>query len=185
VFPTLLGTLSHKKEQVLDSKILKAYIINMSSSVAHHQQVPTCAFKAEAMAMLSPDGHLTLFIEVEGEPVAQQRVRSRWLQRAQRIVHYNPCAQLKYAFADAVKAALQESGISRTGGFPIFEDRPLKIKVAFRVGNAMKDLDNLLKFAFDALQKIVYGDDRYIYQVTGIKIPVTESYSTSIEISYL
>ena len=69
--------------------------------------------------------------------------------------------------------------------FPIFEDAPVKMTVTFRVGNAMKDFDNLLKFACDALQMIFYRNDRFIYKVVGEKIPVMESYSTSITIAYV
>jgi Holliday junction resolvase RusA-like endonuclease len=153
-------------------------------SLALARQVCTASFQADALAMLGQDGNVTLFLDVYGEPVAQQRVRSRWLKALKRIVHFNPQAKLKIAFTAAVKAALHDIGVLDTK-FPIFEDRPLKIKVSFRVGNAMKDIDNLLKFAFDALQEIVYGNDRFIYEVTAVKIPATGSYSTSIEVAYI
>ena len=145
-------------------------------------QVPTAAFDAEAMAMYE-NGRITLCVDIKGEPVAQQRVRSRYLRSLQRIVHYDPCKALKKAFIGAVRCALGDIGLPGCV-FPIFEDAPLKMTVTFRVGNAMKDFDNLLKFASDALQMIFYRNDRFIYKVVGEKIPVMESYSTSIKIAY-
>ena len=145
----------------------------------------TTTYEAEAMAMLSSDGRLTLFIEVKGEPVAQPRVRSHYLVGQQRIVHFNPCQAKRISFSAAVKASILEIGIAHADSdFPIFDDSPLKIELTFCVGNILKDLDNMMKFAFDALQKVLYRNDRYIYKVVGVKIPVTESYSTTIEVTY-
>jgi hypothetical protein len=141
-------------------------------------------FRAEAMAMLEND-HLTLFIEVKGEPIAQPRVRSHFLRRTQRIVHFNPCGGQKHFFSAAVKASLLEIGIGDADSdFPVFANRPLEMVLTFRVGNVLKDLDNMMKFAFDALQKVLYGNDRCIFKVLAVKIPVNEDFSTSIEVTY-
>jgi Holliday junction resolvase RusA-like endonuclease len=146
-------------------------------------------FKADAMAMLDGNGDLTLFIEVQGEPVAQPRVRSynsRPFGPNQRIVHYNPGTAMKAKFSAAVKASIIEIGMAHANSdFPIFQDLPLKIEITFRVGNVLKDLDNMMKFAFDALQRVLYTNDRLIYKVFADKIPVHGSYSTSIEITLL
>jgi hypothetical protein len=68
----------------------------------------TTTYEAEAMAMLSSDGRLTLFIEVKGEPVAQPRVRSHYLVGQQRIVHFNPCQAKRISFSAAVKASFSD-----------------------------------------------------------------------------
>jgi hypothetical protein len=42
----------------------------------------------------------------------------------------------------------------------------------------------MMKFAFDALQKVLHRNGHNIYKVVAIKMPVTESYSTSFAVTY-
>jgi Holliday junction resolvase RusA-like endonuclease len=89
------------------------------------------------------------------------------------------------SFSATVKASLIEIGIEHANSdFPIFDDIPLKIVLTFRVSNILNDLDSMMKFAFNALQKVLYRNDHYIYKVVAVKIPVHKSYSTSIEVTY-
>jgi hypothetical protein len=60
------------------------------------------------------------------------------------------------SFSTTVKPSLIEIGMAHADlDFPIFEDMPMKIELTFRVGNVLKDLDNMMKFAFNALQKVL------------------------------
>jgi hypothetical protein len=146
--------------------------------------VPT--FGAEAMFMLEDGDNLTLFIEVKDESVAQPRVWSHFLLlSAQRIVHFSPCQIQKCSFSAAVKAALHAIGIGDADtDFPIFTDCPLEMVLTFRIGSVLKDLNNMMKFAFDALQKVLYCNNRFIFRVVAVKIPVNKDYLTSIEVTY-
>jgi hypothetical protein len=84
-----------------------------------------------------------------------------------------------------VKASLLEIGIGDADSdSPVFANRPLEMVLTFRGGNMLKDLDNMMKFAFNALQKVLYGNDRCIFKVLAVKTPVNEDFSTSIEVTY-
>jgi Holliday junction resolvase RusA-like endonuclease len=44
--------------------------------------------------------------------------------------------------------------------------------VSFYVKNSTKHVDNLLKFVLDALEMVVYSNDKFVYKVTAYKILV-------------
>jgi Holliday junction resolvase RusA-like endonuclease len=52
--------------------------------------------------------------------------------------------------------------------FPLLKVN-LKIEVVFHVSNMAKDVDNLLKFVLDALNTVVYEDDRHVHKIVGTK----------------
>ena len=78
---------------------------------------------------------------------------------------YDPSLQLKGKFRWAVLKSLK--GL-KFGQYPLFQVH-LKITVAFHISNMTKDVDNLLKFVLDALQTIVYRNDRWVFKVVAEK----------------
>jgi Holliday junction resolvase RusA-like endonuclease len=56
--------------------------------------------------------------------------------------------------------------------FLFFVRANLTMKVSFSVMNTLKDLDNLLKLFLDALQMVVYSNNKFLYKIYVRKIPV-------------
>jgi Holliday junction resolvase RusA-like endonuclease len=79
--------------------------------------------------------------------------------------------------------ALAQLGVTH---FPIFHhhrDLKLGISTTFYVHNINKDLDNLLKFVFDALQGAIYVNTRVIWEVTAKNVQVAnQDQFTQLEI---
>jgi Holliday junction resolvase RusA-like endonuclease len=100
-----------------------------------------------------------------------------------RPVLYDPSQAMKRAYRTACARALMEVGITY---FPFFPRRNLHLKVLFFIHNQAKDLDNLLKFVMDALEKVVFGNDRVIWEATIKTVAVEKSDEfTRIEIQEL
>jgi hypothetical protein len=49
--------------------------------------------------------------------------------------------------------------------FPLFVGANLTMNVPFSMMNTSKDLDNLLKFILDALQMVVFCNDKFLYEI--------------------
>ncbi len=126
---------------------------------------------------------------VEGEPIPLQRAR-----RAKNFF-YDPQFQAKQNFAWVVKKQLE-----------LIKDfqlilKPIEMKVEFHMPIPKsiskkkyqllvntphiktKDIDNLCKFLFDALNKVVWNDDCLIWNLQAKKI-YSETPKTVFEISY-
>ena len=48
--------------------------------------------------------------------------------------------------------------------FPLFQVN-VTMTVVFHIGNMAKDVDNLLKFVLDGLQKVAYTDDHSVAKI--------------------
>jgi len=133
-------------------------------------------FTAEAM-IISDDHDVPSFvdIQVQGEPRVQERTRVNY--RVTRI--YDPSTHLKAAFSSSVKAAFTELGVDE---YPIFLQPEMKVTIVFGVNSMDKDIDNLLKFVFDALQTIVYGNNRVIVKLDAEKRHTPTNGFTSIQV---
>jgi Holliday junction resolvase RusA-like endonuclease len=72
--------------------------------------------------------------------------------------------------------------------FPFLVGKELKVFVTFYVKNRCKDVDNLLKFASDTLQTVVYRNDSCIFDVHVKKKAVQwakeESTTIKIEVNH-
>ena len=121
-------------------------------------------FIAEALMMSNhhDKAPAQVTIEVQGEPRVQERARLSRIGGVTRI--YDPSATLKSKFQRAVRNAFTDLGIH---SFPLFEAQPIKITIVFAITNMAKDIDNLLKFVMDALQTVVYVNDRMVVKVVG------------------
>lgn len=142
-------------------------------------------FDADAIiaCATTTDDHPTLYLDVGGPPQVQARPRFHWQVPAGRLVVYDPSQAMKRAYRAACARAMMEVGITH---FPFFAGQNLHIKVHFYIHNQAKDVDNLLKFVMDALETVVYENDRVICEATLKKVPVEKSDEfTRIEIQEL
>jgi len=123
---------------------------------------------------------------VEGEPIPLQRAR-----RA-RNIFYDPQFRAKQNFSWIVKRALEpfepiSSPIKMKVEFHMPIPKSLSLKKRISLINhphtKTKDIDNLCKFLFDALNKIVWEDDCLIWNVQAIKI-YSETPKTVCELTY-
>ena len=143
-------------------------------------------FDVAAIVVGNPpeDLDLTLYLMVEGTPLVQERHRVRWMPfRGARPRVYDPCSASKHGYKLAVRQACSDIGVTN---FPLFVEERVKIKVTFFVTNASKDIDNLLKFVMDALQGVIYPNDRMVFHAWVQKEVVEEGKEcTKIEIMEL
>jgi hypothetical protein len=127
-------------------------------------------FEAEAIIVADSmeDQGKSVQIIVHGSPLVQQRHRGRYLIAAARTLVWDPCKASKRSFRDVVRAALEGLGLD-DDDFPCFCGKALIFDVSFHVMNTSKDVDNLLKFVLDALQTVLYSNDRFIYDIHARK----------------
>lgn len=130
-------------------------------------------------------GPLVIRLEVMGKPVAQPRARKGKYSRL-----YNPASRKKKAFQELVKTAIPatQHGPLFGQGVPVamvvvcYQPRP---KCDFKGGNRLAgflkamvpscrpicpDIDNLAKFVLDALNGLVYHDDRQVVKLLVYKL---------------
>ena len=132
---------------------------------------PPNLFASDAMLMTTSNDRVVVLIQVLGECVAQPRPRFRAIPRQnQRIIVYDPGQGRRLAWAAAVRAALIEVGVTR---FPVFTTQllpfKLKVTVTFHIMNLAKDINNMVKFLLDAMQGLIYSNDKVIYKIVAEK----------------
>ena len=138
----------------------------------------TLCFQTDAWAMADRHG-VTLSLVVHGEAVAQPRHRVRRVGPS-RMIFYDPAATCKRKYKRSIDRSLVAIGVSER---PVFAaNGQLTVDVTFNVLNANKDVDNMLKYVLDALQGLIYGNDREIFEVHAKKI-VSNSEFTEITVS--
>ena len=124
-------------------------------------------FVADAIAILAPSDEgqplraERIDVIIEGEPQVQERPR---MSNIGGMHMYDPNSLIKVKFRAAVKKTFDDLKFT----YPLFQVA-LKIQVTFHISNMAKDVDNLLKFVLDALQTIVYNDDRSVQKITAEK----------------
>lgn len=102
-----------------------------------------------------------------GEPIAQQRNRTRVLWKQRRVVVYDPNKRVKAQLKAAIKRALVGVGVNT---FPLFPEEKVAFKCTFYVGRNNKDTDNMMKFIMDCLSKVVYHDDLQVFDISAKKV---------------
>lgn len=153
----------------------------------------------DMMIMRRPTGDDTaISFSVGGDPPVQKRhkiawkgILGGWKESSRRIpIIYDPSSKEKKQLAAAVKAALQDLEV---GGFPFFTnpDTKLTLELTFFFADRpaqpfpkKKDINNLVKFVMDAMNGILYCDDRAIVRVTAEKTFATEASSSVIIRNY-
>jgi Holliday junction resolvase RusA-like endonuclease len=139
-----------------------------------------------AVTILGPDHRHVQEInfEISGDPRPLQRPRwaRRWFKR---IITYNPSWRMQKQFKNAAREVM----FLRPSDNPVFNERTyLEVNCCFVIKRPMNhftnagnlradagrfpensDVDNLAKFVLDALQGILYPDDRRIVVLFAIK----------------
>lgn len=127
-------------------------------------------FTADAIAIMAhgkPQQAERIDVIVEGEPEVQERTR---ISFAGHTHLYDPSSKIKAKFRWAVLKSLKALKFSEYPLFPTPVE--LKLTVTFYVTNNLKDNDNLLKFLLDAIQTILYSNDRQVVKIDSEKICV-------------
>ena len=141
------------------------------------------AFTADGVLMSNREAPPFVGLEVRGEPRVQERHRINMRVPGHPTI-WDPSGPLKSSFRNAVTRALIELGTDGRA-FPLYAPGDaINITIVFATSNMAKDLDNLLKFVFDALQGVVYGNDRRILSVRAEKVQVQAGQGfTSIQVN--
>ena len=94
-------------------------------------------------------------------------VQNGWkcvLHNRHRPVIYDPKRNEKIALRVALKVAFKE--LDRHTSFPIFQATKLVMCVTFNlVQSAGRDIDNMVKFLNDALEGVIFDNDKYVYEI--------------------
>jgi Holliday junction resolvase RusA-like endonuclease len=128
----------------------------------------------------------TLCLVFFGEPPTQIRARAWYNSIRRRVVMYDPSKTVKDAYKVLLKAALADLGYRN--GAPVFQpSRRLRVTCRFYIQDDRKDVDNMLKFFLDVMEKSVYTNDRMVYIVVAIKEPdVRDSgFRSEIDVDYV
>ena len=100
---------------------------------------------------------------IMGEPHAQNgwRIRHRGLQTP---IMFDPLARLKRQIKDALAKVMME----HQEPLPVFAAGiPLRVGVIFHLRHvATKDVDNMAKFLLDAIEEVVFNNDKYIIDLS-------------------
>ena len=141
-------------------------------------------FEVDAIvAMDTNDANKSISFDIVGTPRSQQRPRAKYMPTVGRVVIYDPSATVKKHLANLCKKALVGHELL------IFRDTTIKLEMLLTlyVTNTLKDVDNLLMFAMDALQKIVYMDDKMVFRsiVEKVEVATPDEEKTTIFIHSL
>jgi Holliday junction resolvase RusA-like endonuclease len=149
----------------------------MAAAVTNNQP-----FVADTIAVLVPTDEgqpqkaERLDIVIEGTPCVQERTK---ISSMGRLHLYDPSSKSKAKFKWAVFQSLKSLKFDK---FPIFKDVELKVTVVFHISNWLMDVDNLLKFVMDALEKIVYINDKCVNKIEAEKVLDPEHGFTTITV---
>ncbi len=110
-------------------------------------------------------GKKAVDLVILGDPVAQNGWKMRILPAftSSRPILYDPNGHQKNKLRDIIQKELQQLGES----IPIFKNTSLHMNVSFHIrGNASKkDVDNMAKFLLDILEKAIYDNDKWIFDL--------------------
>ena len=98
-----------------------------------------------------------------GEPIAQQRNRTRVLWKQRRVVVHDPNKRVKAQLKAAIERALVGVGVNT---FPPFPEGKVSFKCTFYFGRNNKDTDNMMKFIMGCLSKVVCHDDLQVCEIS-------------------
>jgi Holliday junction resolvase RusA-like endonuclease len=98
-------------------------------------------------------------------------VQNGWkcfLRSRHQPVIYDPKKQEKNSLRAAVRLAFKE--LDRDIHFPVFQTTKLQLFVSFHLVNSGgRDIDNMVKFLQDALEGVVFDNDKFVYEVHAHK----------------
>lgn len=104
---------------------------------------------------------------IDGRAPVQNGWKCFLRSRRQPVV-YDPKKQAKNTLRACVRDAFKE--LDRNITFPVFQMSRLQMCVSFYlVNSAGRDIDNMVKFLQDALEGVVFDDDKYVYEIHAYK----------------
>jgi Holliday junction resolvase RusA-like endonuclease len=121
---------------------------------------------------------------IRGSPIAQNGWKLAWRSRRQPIL-YDSLQKQKLHLRVNIRNALIEL---RQGEFPIFPNWDIRVELTFNLHNVTgKDVDNMMKYIFDAMQEVLYRNDSSIMVAVVQKVQAHEEdqESTIVKISRL
>ena len=119
---------------------------------------------------------------LEGEPGVQNGWKLAWKGLPFPKI-YDPESRNKRVLKNKLAAALLEYGVTSLPAIPSKKDLFIEVVYKYSDGRRNKDLDNMTKFLCDALEGIVYVDDKLIVKMVLKKGRNTACPSTSVKIS--
>ena len=109
---------------------------------------------------------------IHGAPIAQNGWKLAW-KRNRHPVIYDPLQKQKIVLRANIRSGLFD--LIQQSWFPIFAHRTLHVEVTFRMHNVYsKDIDNMMKFLFDAMQHVMYHNDSSIVSAVVKKLEAHE-----------
>lgn len=109
---------------------------------------------------------------VLGRPQPKERARMGWAWRRARRIWYTPTATREYADKVAVTALIARADWEQWAGLRWPQDATYALSLRFRPrGRRRYDLDNVLKNVKDALQGVLWDNDRLVAEVHLLTTP--------------
>ena len=97
---------------------------------------------------------------IHGAPPVQNGWKLAWKKNRHPVL-YDPMQKQKIALRSDLRLSL--FGLLRRSSFPIFGNQTIEVNVFFKLHNLhCKDIDNMMKFLFDAMQHVLYKNDSSI-----------------------
>jgi Holliday junction resolvase RusA-like endonuclease len=120
-----------------------------------------------------PDRHpVEASFTIHGAPLVQNGWKLAW-KRNRHPVIYDPMQKQKIVLRANLRSGLFD--LLQRSSFPIFAHRTLRVEVVFSIHNLhCKDIDNMMKFLFDAMQHVIYNNDSCIMTAIVNKIEAHE-----------
>ncbi len=104
---------------------------------------------------------------IHGAPIAQNGWKLAW-KRNRHPVIYDPLQNKKIVLRANIRSGLFD--LLQQSSFPILAHRTLKVEIMFKMHHVFsKDIDNMMKFLFDAMQHVIYHNDSCIMSAVVTK----------------
>lgn len=119
----------------------------------------------------------SVYFRVPGEPVAKERPRT----------FTDGAGKTRTITPRKTQVAEQAIGYEFRRQYPGFGEpipHPVSVRLVFHTMSKAKDLDNLVKLSCDALNKIIWHDDRQVYHLDATIVRGKGNPETIIEVSW-
>ena len=104
---------------------------------------------------------------IDGRAPVQNGWKCFLRSRRQPVV-YDPKKQAKNSLREAVRCAFKE--LDNNIDFPVFQMSRLQLSVSFYLVNSGgRDIDNMVKFLQDAIEGVVFDNDKFVYEIQAYK----------------
>ena len=110
--------------------------------------------------------HSSIGFELHGEIGCQNGWRLAY-RNCVRPYLYDPNKRAKEQLGATIKSALENFGVAT---FPVYREQHLKLQVEYHMTNPnTKDVDNMGKFLHDAMEGVLYDNDKNLWDVHAVK----------------